>query len=127
LIKSTAASSGADTGNQILAQTRAMETIQEWLMDPLISSWATGVDMPINAISWADWWIQASGTWVAGQSMRNMWVLNMDYSAMWEEVITKNITRAIPIPIGINTFGQPMKSSKSKTKKQTQGLKRQRS
>jgi hypothetical protein len=29
LIKSTAASSGADTGNQILAQTRAMETIQE--------------------------------------------------------------------------------------------------
>jgi hypothetical protein len=31
--------------------------------------------------------------------MRNMGVLNMDYSVMEDEIVSKTVTRGIPVPI----------------------------
>ena len=92
--------------NHDLAIARAIEAAKEWILEPIITSWNTAVAINPTCLHWANGWIQSS-TWAVGQAFRNMGILNIDLVQKWTEQVVEQVTRAIPIPVGLNTFGTP--------------------
>ena len=89
--------------NQDLALARAIEAVNEGILDPIIASWNTSVVINPSCLHWANWWIQSS-TWAVWQAFRNMGILNLDFVQKGTEEVVSEVTRAIPIPVGLNTF-----------------------
>ena len=108
---------GVSEWNRQLALARAMEWRNEWILKPAIASWNTSMTIDPSAIHRLDGWMQSTWTWMAWQAFRNMWVVNIDYiQKVWtESVLTQEaVSRAIPIPVWLNTFWEP-KSEVKKT------------
>jgi hypothetical protein len=89
--------------NQDLALARAIEAVNEGILDPIIASTNTSVAINPSCLHWANWWIQSS-TWAVWQAFRNMGILNLDFVQKGTEEVVSEVTRAIPIPVGLNTF-----------------------
>ena len=94
-----------DAWNMELIRARAYESFTEWVLDPIIHSGNSAIKINPDAISRVNWWAQSSWTWVIWQSFRNMWIVDIDFIQRWTQEVTKSVTRAIPIPVGLNTFG----------------------
>ena len=92
--------------NHDLAIARAIEAAKEWILQPIITSWNTTVAINPTCLQWADGWIQSS-TWVIWQAFRNMGILNIDLVQKGTEQVVEQVTRAIPIPVWLNTFWAP--------------------
>jgi len=97
--------------NHDLAIARAIEAAKEWILEPVIASWNTSVVVNPTWLVWMNWWIQSTW-WAVWQAFRNMWVMNLEYVQQWVETVTKEVTRAIPIPVWLNTFGSPKSDPK---------------
>jgi hypothetical protein len=101
-------------GNQHLNLARAMEDVRTWILEPVIASWNKTIQISPDCIHWIDWGAQATGSWAIWQSFRNMWILNIEYvQNVWKETLKKAVTRAIPIPVWLNTFWEPKSEVKS--------------
>ena len=94
--------------NHDLALARAIEAAKEWILEPVIASWNTSVVVNPTWLLWTNGWIQSTW-WAVWQTFRNMWVMWLDYVQHWTEKIVEHVTRAIPIPRGINTFWESKK------------------
>ena len=101
--------------NRQLALARAIEWRNEWILKPAIAAQAgkpataSLIWIDPSAIHWIDGWMQATSTGVVWQSFRNMWLVWIDYVQHWTEKVVEHVTRAIPIPRGINTFWESKK------------------
>ena len=96
-------------GNHDLAIARAIEAAKEWILEPIIASNNTMINIDPTCLTWVDPWTIQS-TWGAiGEAFRNMWIMNIDVIQSWTKEIVHNATRAIaiPIPWRSNTFWEP--------------------
>ena len=96
-----------DAGNHDLVLARAIEWVKEWILDPIITSWNTSIVVNPTWLTRVNWWIQQSSVGAVGQSFRNMWIMWLDYVQKWVEQTVEHVTRAIPIPVWLNTFWAP--------------------
>ena len=96
-----------DAGNHDLVLARAIEWVKEWILEPIITSWNTSIVVNPTWLTRVNWWIQQSSVGAVGQSFRNMWIMWLDYVQKWVEQTVEHVTRAIPIPVWLNTFWAP--------------------
>ena len=103
---------GVSAWNKHLALARAIEAAKEWILEPVIASGNTSVSIAPNALTWANGWIQSTSTGAIGQAFRNMGIVNLDFVQRGTEEVVSQVTRAIPIPVGLNTFWSPKSDPK---------------
>lgn len=96
-----------DAGNRSLNLARAIEDLRTWILEPLKISWNTSVIVNPHAFVWKDVWAQASWSGIVWQSFRNMGIIWVDYIKRWTEETINHVTRAIAIPVWLNTFWSP--------------------
>ena len=103
------------TGNQHLNLARALEDVRTWILEPVIASWNKNIQISPDCLHWVDWWAQVTGSWTVWQAFRNMWIMNIEYlQKVWEDkLLAEAVTRAIPIPVWLNTFWEPKSEVKS--------------
>lgn len=92
--------------NHDLALARAIEAAKEWILEPIIASGNSSIVVNPTWLLWADGWIQSSAGSI-WQAFRNMWVMWLDYVQKWTETVVEHVSRAIPIPVWLNTFWAP--------------------
>ena len=110
--------SGVSAWNKNLALARAIEAAKEWILEPVIASGNTTVSIAPNALTWANGWIQSTSTGAVGQAFRNMGIVNLDFVQKGTEQVVENVTRAIPIPVWLNTFGSPKSNPRNNSGRQ---------
>ncbi len=109
---------GVSLWNKHLALARAIEAAKEGVLEPVIASWNTAIAIDPTCLHWANGWIQSTSTGVIGQAFRNMGVMNIDLVQKWTEQVVENVTRAIPIPVWLNTFGYPKSDPRNNSGRQ---------
>ena len=92
--------------NKDLALARAIEAAKEGIIQPIIWSGNTHISIDPSCLHWMDGWIQ-NATWAVWQSFRNAWIVNLDFVQNGSKEVVTQVTRAIPIPVWLNTFGSP--------------------
>ena len=116
-----------DAWNHDLLIARAYEVFNKWILDPIIASSNASVVVNPTWFTRVNWWVQASSVWAVWQSFRNMWIIWLDYIQHWTEQVVEHVTRAIPIPVWLNTFWAPKSDphkqwqNKGKTQKSGKG------